>query len=260
MIKNIGLIYETLVTRCANCLIEGKDKNAASALKLSKRFFAVSKPLNAELKLHLSLAKPQNLTEFSANKLIFNVREHVVKTHLPINELDKCSVVLENVLHGQQIKLNEHDFKRHILIDKLFKAWRKNSVYDKVAMLETKLIQMLMHSNEQLIESNIELPAPSAILKRIMITKLAEQHTNLSDDQKIVLVEACANDNDKILNRAKVLSEKLELKSKTDNTLTENIVSKLQILSESLKTQEVNDILVAQILAAIDVEKEFNTI
>ena len=59
---------------------------------------------------------------------------------------------------------------------------------------------------------------------------------------------------------SKVLSEKLELKSKTDNTLTENIVSKLQILSESLKTQEVNDILVAQILAAIDVEKEFNTI
>ena len=107
MISNVGLLHETLIARCASSLVDGKDRNASEALRLERRFFSATKPLNAELRLHLMLSRPQGLSESAATRLISNVREQTQRldTKIVEHETTKCSAVVSAALNGQKISL-----------------------------------------------------------------------------------------------------------------------------------------------------------
>lgn len=263
MINNVGLLHETLVARCALSLVDGRDRNAAEALRLERRFFATSKPLNAELRLHLSLARPRGLSEQSAQRLIASVREQVVmldRTRID-EECTKCSRIIGAALNGQKISIPQDEFRRYMLVGKLVSAWRRNAEPGRIAQLESALVRDMLVERAPDPTSTTKLPVHPALLKRTMARRLQETYAGkLNAEQRTILAEACDGDQKKLLARSAAAASRIEARVRFDRDLSDETRSKAAELSESLRSASVaDDALVAQLLACVDIERELDS-
>lgn len=267
MISNVGILHETLVTRCAQAITDNRAKTAASAIRLSKRFFAINKPLNTELRLHLTLSRPNNLTEQAATDLIRIAREEAKKadSKLIAEQVTKITKIIANALQHEPIKVNQETYDRHVLVGKLLSAWRKNSSIDKIASLESAVVKsMCAPARQSNASSDVNMSnQPTALLNKMMTLRMSEAYGDkLSDEHNSVLVAAIKDDRKFLLERASSARDNLraqtsaasDLSSETKKVLSE-LAEKLDHAVKDLKT--IDDKFVAQLLACIDVEKEF---
>ncbi len=261
MINNVGLLHETLVARCALSLVDGRDKNATEALRLERRFFAPSKPLNAELRLHLSLSRPSGLSEQSAQRLLSMAREQALAAdNVRIDEeCTKCTKIVGAAMNGQRISLPQHEFKRSMLVGKLLSAWRRGSTPGRIAQLESALVRDMVTERATASRADAaKLPAHPALLKRMMAKRMQEAYAGRLDaEQRSILAEACSGDSPKLLARAARSASKIEAAVRLDTDLTHDTRNKAICLAEQLRTCSVaDDAMVAQLLACVDLERE----
>jgi hypothetical protein len=263
MINNVGLLHETLVARCALSLVDGRDRNAAEALRLERRFFAPSKPLNAELRLHLSLSRPRGLSEQSAQRLIASVREQAIALDRARidEESAKCSKIVGNALNGQRISIPQDEFRRYMLVGKLVSAWRRGAEPGRIAQLESALVRDMLVERAAEPSPAAKLPVQPALLKRTMARRLQETYAGkLDSEQRTILTEACAGDQRKLLARSAAAASRIEARVRFDRELSDETRLKAAALSEALRSAVIaDDALVAQLLACVDIERELDS-
>ena len=267
MINNVGILHETLVTRCAQAITDNRSRAAASAIRLSKRFFAANKALNAELRLHLALSRPRGLTEQAAADLIRTAREEVKKTDgkLVAEQATKVAKIISSALQNEQIKVQQETYDRHVLVGKLLSSWRKNAPLDKIASLESALVKSMCAAAPAVeIASDTSVTSqPSALLNKMMTLRMSEAYGDkLGAEHSSVLAAAIKDDTRFLLEKARSSCDNLrahasvasDLSSETKQVLSE-LADKLDHAAKNLKI--IDDKFVAQLLACIDVEKEF---
>lgn len=264
MINNVGLLHETLVARCALSLVDGRDRNASEALRLERRFFAPSKPLNAELRLHLSLSRPSGLSEQSAQRLLVTARAQALAVDRAKldEECTKCSKIVGAALNGQRISIPQHEFKRSMLVGKLLSAWRRSSEPGRIAQLESALIRdMIVQRDSNSTVDATKLPVHPALLKRTMAKRMHEAYAGRLDaEQHSILTEACAGDSRKLLDRAARTASRIEAAVRLDGDMVPESREKALALAEGLRSiTTVDDSVVAQLMACVDLEREIRS-
>jgi hypothetical protein len=265
MINNVGILHETLVTRCAQAITANKTKTAANAIRLSKRFFASDKILNAELKLHLSLSRPWNLTEHAAADLIRTAREAAKKIDgKVINEhVTKVSKIIAAALQNEKILVQQETYDRHLLVGKLLSSWRKGTNLDKTAQLESELTKSMCQSPHVASDNTKSADVPSAILNKMMTLRMSEAYSDkLSAEHNKILIAAIQDDRKFLSERASRTSASLRAHSTSTTDLNHETKKMLNELADKLDVsvanlQVIDDKFVAQLLASIDIETEF---
>jgi len=264
MINNVGILHETLVTRCAQAITDNKTKTAASAIRLSKRFFASNKILNSELKLHLALSRPRDLTEQAATDLIKSVRAEAKKidSKALTEQATKAAKIIAAAMQHERITVQQETYNRHILVGKLLSAWRKEAPFDKIAALESALCKSMCQKAACSSDDSQQAIESSALLNKMMTLRMAETYSDkLSDEHSRVLVAALKDDRKFLRERAYESSATIRAQS-TDANLTPEtraalveLANKLDSAASDLKV--IDDKFVAQLLACVDIEKEF---
>lgn len=264
MINNVGILHETLVTRVASLIVSNKEKTAASMLRLSKRFFAPSKALNAELRLHLSLTKSANLTEHAAVELLRSVRESASKADMKqvSEETDKATKIIGAALGEDKIMLEHSEFSKHVLAGRLIAAWRKGSSPEKIASLESDLIKKMMAPAGRQ-EQPTQGSTSTEILNKMMTLRMAEAYGDrLRDDHKEIIADAVRGNKVALVSKAQRLAERMNVMAAAAADLTPETKQTLRELAEKLTSAVksdgvLDDKFIAQMMASADVEREF---
>jgi len=267
--RNVGIIYEQLLSVISRALVENDKKTALKAKQLVKRFFRPDTELYKEHRLFNALAVTR-LEDGSLATRIINEAKNASRMH-NTNQLDreKSMLVREiNRAFGQSFyKTRVKNYTDYATIQTLLNEWRSYSTKDmtRLAEYESKVHGMLLRENVVIQLENQVDPEISGLVVKIMTEKFNKKFgASLSDDQKILIKEYVFSQNgdstrfESTLNsiRQKTIRELSNFRRECGNSV---VLAKIDPVIRSLKeirVSEINDQTMARFLTLCQLQKE----
>jgi len=190
--RNVGIIYEQIVSFICEKTIENNDKDAKKALDILQNHFKKGTQLYKEYKLFNALHKTRNITE-SLSMSIINECKQACNYHFDEEklEIEKSSLIKElnyNFGKGVIFENKVKDYTIYATIQVLLNEWRlkTNRDIETIGLFESKLQKWLMTEEEQ---ANIEqINSYDPLVTKIMKEKYEKKYNNiLNSEQKNII-------------------------------------------------------------------------
>lgn len=228
--RNSGLLYEFLIKKISNALVENDKKTSSKCLRIIKKHFKPGTELYKEFRIINALLK----STVSSHPVAFSimqeakkaVREHNVvlldkqKSHL-IKDINY--VLNDNSFFDQQIA----EYKTFATIQSLINDWRdKSPDIERLALFEdyvsTHLLSEKKETENKLM--NEQKSGESRLMMKIMMKKLNEKYSSVLNESQKSLIRAyafsTANDDSETI-KLKLSEIKDTLITKIDDYLLE---------------------------------------
>lgn len=196
--RNVGLLYEFLVSVISRSLVDGDKKKSAQALKILRKHFKQGTELYKEFRLINSLIKTTVSSESVAANILSEARV-AARSH-DVEKLDRQkSFLIKDVNH----LINDENFydqqvnryRTLATIQSLINDWRSNDRdIARVAQYEDSIMTWLM-TEKEIPGSPIlteESPGTSRLLMKVMMKKLNEKYSGVLNDEQKSLIRAYA--------------------------------------------------------------------
>jgi hypothetical protein len=192
--RNIGLIYEFLISTISRALVEGDTKKSTSALKILKRHFKPGTELYKEFRIVNALCKTTVSSEAIAANII-NEAKSAVRSHNTELLFKQKTSLIHDINHNL---IDENFFDQHVneyrllaTIQTLFEDWRAKQIdLQRVGQYEEQILQHLISKKDQKCQdvTVTESIGEGRLLMKVMMKKLNEKYSGvLTTEQKSLL-------------------------------------------------------------------------
>lgn len=196
--RNVGLLYEFLVSTISRSLVEGNEKVSSQALRIIRRHFKPGTELYKEFRLINALRKTTVSSDAVAASILQEAKT-AARSH-DFKELDRQkSFLIRDINHlikdenfyDQQVS----EYRFLATVQTLLNDWRsRDADLQRVAQYEDQLVKRLTTEkvaiNEQLMSE--ETPGESRLLMKVMMKKLNEKYSGVLSDEQKSLIRAYA--------------------------------------------------------------------
>jgi len=190
--RNVGIVYEQLVTTVSKAMVE-KDQNTANkALRIIKKYFAQGTELYREFRLFNALVQTQVSSDALASRILEETKLASYKYDLSKLRSEKSSLINEinktfdkDVFYDTPVK----NYKVLATIHTLMEEWRnENSDVVKRVQYESKLQEWLMLEKDVAPIESLKTPSVNDLTVKIMRESFNKKfNDNLNEDQKQLL-------------------------------------------------------------------------
>jgi hypothetical protein len=188
--RNVGIIYEQIISFVCNKTISGQKEDAKKALNIIKKRFAKGTQLHKEYKLFSALINTKDISS-SLSTSIINEAKKASNYHFDEKSLEKEKSLLikelnynfgKGVIFEQKVK----NYKTYATVQTLLNEWRKKDRDIQITSLYESKLQEWMTSVEEKIHTPIIKVDP--LVQKIMKEKFDKKYDNiLSSSQKDIL-------------------------------------------------------------------------
>lgn len=275
--RNVGVVYELLLRRVSECLVNENTKDAQITLDILSKKFKKGTALYKEFRLFRALAKSQ-VSDSNVAKAILNEAKLAARdTNLSALEKEKSSLIREMNYTLNDSNLYRRyvpDYKALATIQTLLNDWRDTSGADieRIALYETKVIHHLLEDKEVLTLENETNHDVDGLVVKIMTEKINKKYGKSFDkDQRKILKLYAFSESSETNESHKKLDSYLKevslktvknieaLEKETDNETVKNKIAKVrdQIIAENIR--KTDDKKIVRFLTLIDLCKEIRS-
>ena len=267
--RNVGIIYEQLMTTISRSLVENDKKTALTAKNLIKRFFHPGTQLYREHRLFNALAVTRLLDGSLASRIMEEAK--IASREHNFNQLDreKSRLIREinrqfgRGFYGQRVK-NYADYAN---IQNLLNEWRSYGKADmtRLAECETKVHKMLLRPEDvSVLEEQVN-PEINNLVVQIMTEKFNKRFGNsLTQDQKTLIKEYVFSQNGDTNRfsstlgsiRRKTIKELKNYKRECDNVVVSKKIDPVIQSLQEIDISKINDSTMARFLMLCHLQYE----
>lgn len=235
--RNVGIIYEQIVTFICEQAIQNNDVDSKKALDILRKHFKKGTQLHKEYKLFTALHKTRNITE-SLSMSIINECKQACNYHFDEEklEIEKSLLIKElnyNFGKGVIFENKVKDYKIYATIQVLLNEWRlkTNRDIEKIGLFESKLQNWLMTKDET--KSSVVIKEYDPLVTKLMKEKYENKYSKLLNNQQKEIIDIFMNIEQQeesllteklsILKENALLTVKKFKKDCNNSTLLENI-------------------------------------
>jgi len=272
--RNVGVVYELLLRRISECLINEDMQEAQKTLDIISRRFTKGSALYKEFRLFRALAKSEVSDSAIAAAILTEAKFAARNTDMAKLKKEKSSLIREMNYTLKDKNLYRRyipDYKALATIQILLNDWRDGDNVDiqRMVMYESRVIQHLIEKKDNsTLEESIE-PDIDSLVVKIMTEKINKKYKNtFSLDQRQLLNSYAFSSIDKSKklslsfseNLREIKSNSLEVLKKLEKTCDNKIIlDKIsdvrdRVISESM--ENINDNTVIRFLTLLDLCNE----
>ena len=272
--RNVGIVYELLLRRVSECLVNEDTKSAQQTLDIISRRFKRGTELYKEFRLFRALAKSHVSDENIARSILEEAKAAARKTNVKSLEKEKSDLIRE-MNYGLKDKnlyfRHIPDYKSLATIQVLLNDWREGEAADihRMAMYESRVVDYLLKEKAIVDISSEESNSVDPLVVKIMSEKMNEKYGKRfnKDQREILKVYAFASSAQTEASRAKLaetmklISEKSlsrisQLRETSDNKIIQEKIANVEnkIMQES--TREIDDKKIVRFLTLMDLCRE----
>ncbi len=272
--RNVGVVYELLLRRVSECLVNENTEEAQGTLDILSRRFRKGTALYKEFRLFRALAKSQVSDSDIAKAILQEAKSAARSTDVSALEKEKSSLIREmnyNLKDPMLYRRYVPDYKALATIQTLLNDWRDSTGSDieRIALYESRVVDHLL---EEKAIANLEEEKNQDIdglVVKIMTEKINKKYGKDFDrDQRKILklyaFSTSSGDNAGRQDLEKYLLEVSDkaiknislLEKQTKNQILKNKISNVrdQIITESKR--DPDDKKIVRFLTLIDLCKE----
>lgn len=213
--RNVGIIYEQIITFICSQAIEGNNKEAKLAAKILKEHFSSNTQLNKEYKLFKALVETKGISE-SLGTSIINEAKKACNYHFDERslEFEKSKLIKElnyNLGKGRIFKEQVKDYKMYATIQTLLNEWRKTNDSD---ISITAKYENILHKHmtevaveekkEEVIKENKTM---NKLIFSLMNKKFSSKYNDVLNENQKTLLKMFIKEDKNITDSFKVLKE-----------------------------------------------------
>ena len=190
--RSTAIVYELLLRRVSENLIEGNRKGAASVVSILKRYFSPNTPIGFELEMIDAMRKNRGVSSNMASRIIAEIKIASKSLDKKLIEIKKSNLIKEiNHTLGKDFfssyKLQDYRAlaSMQVFIDSCTKKISLNEGLER-AQIESAILSYMTNSNEQFVESYD--PDRNNVSYSLALEKFKGKYgASLSDGQRILL-------------------------------------------------------------------------
>ncbi len=272
--RNVGVVYELLLRRVSECLVNENTKEAQETLNILSRRFRKGTALYKEFRLFRALAKSQISDADIARAILQEAKIAARSTDISMLEKEKSDLIREmnyNLKDPMLYRRYVPDYKALATIQTLLNDWRDTSGSDieRIALYESKVVSHLLEEKEVANLEDQRDQDVNGLVVKIMTEKINKKYGKDfdKDQRKILKLYAFStssenkNGKDNLENYLQEVSDQTIknislLEKKTDNDILKNKIAKVrdQIIVENKR--DPDDQKIIRFLTLIDLCKE----
>jgi len=267
--RNVGIIYEQLLTTAAKGLVESNPAKVKKAQKIIKRFFREGTELQKEHRLFKALIEP-HITDGSLATKILGEAKKAARNHSDERlEREKSKLIREiNYSFGKDFysqKVNQ--YTEYATVQTLLNDWRKigNADISKVSLYENKVHSILTKEKiEKTLKEERNKEVDSLVVK-LMTEKFNEKYgKQLTEVQQMLVKQyVFAESGDtkgfkQLLSKIQetVIRDLSEYESVCDNNHVANKINEVKEDILSLNINTLDDNTMTRFLTLCDLSEE----
>ena len=215
--RNVGIIYEQIVSFICDKSLENNRESTESALKIIESYFYESSQLKKELKLFNALANTRNVRKELAGSIIEEAKK-ACNYHFDNEKLQKEKSKLIKELNysfgkGEIFKQKIKNYRSFATIQTLLNEWRKEEKDLSIIIdYESKLFERLS-SNKDKNEESLSLTF-DPLTHSLMKEKFNKKYTNILSEGQAKIISKYYN-----LEEDEIIKEFEEIKKECLSTL-----------------------------------------
>ena len=254
--RNVGIIYEQIITFICSQTIEGNNKDAKIAAAILKEHFALNTQLNKEYKLFKALVETRGISE-SLGTSIINEAKKACNYHFDERslEFEKSKLIKElnyNLGKGRIFKEKVKNYKTYATIQTLLNEWRKNTNSD---ISITSKYENILHKH--MISEDVEANQEKQVIKEdrkmnklifsLMNAKFSKKYSNVLNENQKKLISMFIREDEDILDtysliKEEALNDLVKYKKECSNSILlesfDSVLNKVNSLNENENSEE----------------------
>lgn len=257
--RNVGIVYEQLVSTVSKCLVEGKSDEANKALRIVKKYFAPGTELYKEFRLFNALTQTHVKSDALASRILEDTKQAVSQHNAIKLRSEKSNLINDinrtfnkDVFYNTPVK----NYKYFATIHTLIEEWRSD--YPDVmrrAQYESRLHEWLLTPKETVPVESMKTPNVSSLTVRIMRESFNKKFGDTLNENQRELLQTIAfgGDEDKIRSimrehKNTALKALQRYKAQCDNRIVEQKIPNAVRVLETLDTEDASDQNVAKFM------------
>lgn len=195
--RNVGLVYELLLRRVSECLINEDNAEAQKALDIISKRFKKGTELYREFRLFRALAKSHVSEIRTAQAILAEAKDASRRTNLKNLEKEKSDLIREMNYRLKDPNLYRRyvpDYKELATIQVLLNDWRDGDSgnIERMALYETRVCDYLLkEKSEDSMESQVD-PDVDSLVVKIMSEKINKKYAEKFNGQQRDLLKLYA--------------------------------------------------------------------
>jgi hypothetical protein len=258
--RNVGIVYEQLVTTVSRATVEGDSTRANAALKIIKRFFAPGTELYREFRLVTALTNTQVKSDALASRILEETKVAARDYNVEKLRSEKSRLIAEinrtfdrNTFYQTPVK----DYRLLATIGSLIEEWRSPSAdVDRRLQFEARLHEHLLLERADSPEpSELRSPRVNDLTVRIMREAFNKKFGSSLNESQRRLLQAIAlgGDGEGLVKEMKAQRgaalKALELyRSQCDNRIVEQKIPRVLEALTVLDPEDTSDKNVARFM------------
>mgnify|MGYP003111493172 FL=1 len=245
--RNVGIIYEQIMSFICERLMEDSQIEAQKAINIVKENFNKNSQLYKEFKLFKALSETHNTTDNLAN-LIISEAKSACNNMFDSQKLEKEKSKLIKDLNytfgkGVIFEQNVSNYKIYATIQTLLNEWRNNdNNFDKITEYEIVLHESLTKNKSK---TNEEVVQPNNLTRKLMKEIFDKKYNSILSDSQKRLINLYTNEKDEAVTEAflSIKNNCLELFENYMKSCDNRILNdKYSDIKEKLSNLDENDI------------------
>jgi len=266
--RNVGIIYEQIISFICDKTIENDEKSAKTALSIVKESFAEGTQLNKEYKLFNALVTTRDISS-SLSTSIINESKKASNYHFDEAKLEfEKSLLIKKLNHsfgkGKIFERKVENYTIYATIQTLLNEWRSENKDIQITSLYESKLQKWMISNY---EEKPVVRKVDPLVRKIMKEKFSKKYESiLNEDQKETLriyfenidgnCEAIKENFDSV--KAKSIKEMNNFKSSCNNSFLMSSYNNVLRKVKEIDTKEINETTLKKIMTISKLQEEIS--
>jgi len=190
--RNVGILYELLVRKVSESLVENDEKSSNSALEIIEEFFDKESVLLKEYRLFSALTKTYIESDHVIDRLLSEAKKGAGSFDNNALEHEKSRLIKRiNKTFDDENFFNTKipDYKKFASIQSLLNAWRDPDRYGmgKIAESEQRVASILKERKEFKSLEDMKVDNVNPLAFKLMVEKFNKKFKALSESQKNVI-------------------------------------------------------------------------
>ena len=190
--RNVGILYELLVRKVSESLVENNTENSDNAIKIIEEFFKKDSVLLKEYRLFSALTKTYVESDQVISRLLSEAKkgsnsfDQVTLEHEKSRLIKKINKTFDD---DNFFNAKIPDYKKFASIQTLLNAWRKPSHFGigKIAECEERVASLLKEKKQIQDIELLKTENVDPLAFKLMVEKFNKKFKTLSESQKLVI-------------------------------------------------------------------------
>ena len=191
--RNVGIIYEQLVRRVSEALVEGDTQTADKVVGILRRHFDRDSQLYREFRLFNALVKTTVPSESLATRILTEAKEAAQDHNATKLRQEKAALIrdINHTLNDRNFyKTRVEGYRTYATIQTLLNDWRAGSRLGRVIDYEQKIHEWLLSDAPTRSINELKTPGVNPLTVKIMTDKFNQKYgRSLTSAQKEIVQE-----------------------------------------------------------------------